>query len=136
MAVEHLSRQRLDTNQNATKGSQMQATTKDQAQLAEVTKRTGEDTLNLVRQTAQAIKHAEERGQALADQAQELAQRAVNELKVAEARIKSLEEQLHHAEARALESENALQRVHNEIERTLAAHQLPVPLSIVPSRAA
>ena len=105
-------------------------------QLAEIAKRTGEETLNLVGQTAQAIKLAEDHGQALADQAQERAQRSVNELKIAEARIQSLEEQLRHAEARARESENALQRVHNEIVRTLADHPLPVPLSNVPSQAA
>ena len=113
----------------------MQTTTKDQAELAELAKRTGEDTLNLVRGTAKLIELAEDRGQALADQGQELAQRAVSELKVAEARIKSLEEQLRHAEARALESESALQYVHNEIERTLG-DRLSAPLSIVPSRAA
>ena len=113
----------------------MQPTTKDQAQLAEIAKRTGEDTLNLVRQTAQAIKLAEDRGQALAGESQELAKRAVAELKVAEARIGSLEEQLLRAEARFKESEQALQRVHDELKRTLGDHSFPMP-SIGRSRAA
>lgn len=136
MAVKHLSRQRLDIDQQVMKGFQMQAITQDQAQLAEIAKRTGENTLDLIRQTAQVIKLAEDRGQALADQAQELAERAVSELKVAEARIVSLEEQLRCAEACALEAENALQRVHHEIEQTLVDHRLAAPLSIMSSRAA
>ena len=113
----------------------MQATTKDQAQVADVAMRTGQETLDLVRQTAQIIKLAEDRGQALADQGQELAQRAVGELKVAEARMASLEEQLLHAEACSRESEYALQRVYDELKRTLGDHSFPVP-SIGRSRAA
>ena len=120
IAVDHLTRQRRDTDRNSANGFQVQVTTKEQAQAAEeAAKRTGQATLDLVRQTAQVIKLAEDRGQALADRGQELAQRAVNELKIAEARIKFLEERLRQAETRARDAEEWLQRVHDAIQRNL-----------------
>jgi hypothetical protein len=112
---------------------EMQETTKEQAE--DMAKRTAQETLDLVRQTTQVIKLAEDRGRALAGQGQELAQRAVDELKIAEKRIASLEEQLLRAETQAMESQHALQRVYDELKRTLGDHPLSMP-SIGRSRAA
>ena len=49
----------------------------------EVTKRTGQATLDLVKQSAQVLKVAEDRGHALAERGQEIAQRSVSDLKAA-----------------------------------------------------
>ena len=85
----------------------------------EVTKRTGEATLDLVRKSAQVLKVAEDRGHALAERGHEIAQRAVSELKAAEARIKVLEERLRKAEQRAKEAEEWLVRIHESIKSNL-----------------
>lgn len=85
----------------------------------ESTKRTGQATLELVRQSAQVLKVAEDRGHALAERGHEIAQRAVSELKAAEARIKVLEERLKKAEQRAKEAEEWLVRIHDSIKKNL-----------------
>jgi hypothetical protein len=90
----------------------------------EATKRTGQATLDLVRQTVQVIRIAEDRGQALADRGQLLAQRAIEELKTAEARIRQLEERLRQAEQRAKDAEEWLVRVHDAIKRNLVDREM------------
>lgn len=90
----------------------------------ENTKRTGQATLDLVRQTVQVIRIAEDRGQALADRGQQLAQRAIEELKTAEARIRQLEDRLRHAEQRAKDAEEWLVRVHDAIKRNLIDREM------------
>ena len=82
--------------------------------------RTAQHALSLVLQTGQMIRAAEERGQAIADKSQELAVRAVNELRAADDRIKSLEQRLAEAEARATQAEEWLQRVCEAIETNTA----------------
>ncbi|MGE0750475.1 MAG: hypothetical protein AB7K64_07800 [Variibacter sp.] len=87
-------------------------------------KRTGQATLDLVRQTVQVIRIAEDRGQALADRGQQLAQRAIEELKTAEARIRQLEDRLRQAEQRAKDAEEWLVRVHDAIKRNLVDREM------------
>ena len=94
----------------------------------EVTKRTGQATLDLVKQSAQVLKVAEDRGHALAERGHEIAQRAVSELKAAEARIKVLEERLRKAEQRAKEAEDWLVRIHESIKKNLVGQELSEPL--------
>ena len=93
----------------------------------ELTKRTGQATLDLVKQSAQVLKVAEDRGHALAERGHEIAQRAVSELKAAEAKIKVLEERLRKAEQRAKEAEDWLVRIHESIRKNLVGQESSEP---------
>lgn len=76
-------------------------------------KQAGESALDLVHQVAIAIKSNEARTEAIV-------QRAIDELKAAEERIKMLEARALHAESRASEAEKWLLRLHDAIQEKLA----------------
>jgi hypothetical protein len=79
----------------------------------EVTKETGQAALDLVHQVAAVIRANEARTETVV-------QRAIEELRSAEARIKALEARALAAETRASEAEKWLMRLHEAIQDKLA----------------
>jgi hypothetical protein len=83
----------------------------------DATKHSGQTALDLVHQVAVAIAQNEAR-------AEGIVQRAINELKAAEERIRALETRALNAESRANEAEKWLARLHDAIQEKLADGRL------------